>query len=445
MPEESIHSSGPAQALRGLARLGGSATAGELRAALGVSQPTLSRWLQEGGSAVVRMGRARSTRYGRVRELPGLATEGGHPVWRVDPSGKAEPFGELFPLWGGGHWLAHPARAGEGVLFEGLPPFVADMAPQGFLGRSFTARHLDLSLPDRLTDWSGDHMLVAILRRGEDCVGDLICGRESMDRWLAQVPEEVTPTDYPALAQRSAAGEAGSSAGGEQPKFLALREETHVLVKFVGPDSGEASQRWRDLLACEALALAHLRQAGVAAAQAQLIDEGGYRFLEVERFDRVGSRGRRGVLSLGAADDEFAGVGGTWSTVARALRARNLLTDEDAHTARWLDVFGQLSGNTDRHRGNLAFYTAHDGQLALAPVYDMLPMAFAPAGTSVVERSWSPQPPTVDSMEVWRSAADEALGFWEHVIAAPEVSAAFKVIASRCRQQLSELAERVPA
>jgi hypothetical protein len=36
-----------------------------------------------------------------------------------------------------------------------------------------------------------------------------------------------------------------------------------------------------------------------------VIDSGGRRFLEVERFDRIGNVGRRGLLSLGTVEDAF--------------------------------------------------------------------------------------------------------------------------------------------
>ena len=42
-------------------------------------------------------------------------------------------------------------------------------------------------------------------------------------------------------------------------------------------------------------------------------------FLEVPRFDRIGERGRRGVVSLKALDDEFAGLAADWPKIAAAL------------------------------------------------------------------------------------------------------------------------------
>ncbi|WP_233573392.1 hypothetical protein [Acidovorax sp. 94] len=39
---------------------------------------------------------------------------------------------------------------------------------------------------------------------------------------------------------------------------------------------------------------------------------GAQRFLEVQRFDRRGARGRRALHSFAALDAEFVGSGGNW-------------------------------------------------------------------------------------------------------------------------------------
>ena len=131
------------------------------------------------------------------------------------------------------------------------------------------------------------------------------------------------------------------------------------------------ARRWRELLVCESLALQVVREAGIDAATAHWFDERGYRFLEVERFDRLGERGRRGVLSLEALDNEYigdSGRGASWTRIAPKLLERKLIGPEDARRMRWLDVFGQLIGNTDRHFGNVSFLETREGELRLAPV-----------------------------------------------------------------------------
>jgi serine/threonine protein kinase HipA of HipAB toxin-antitoxin module len=242
------------------------------------------------------------------------------------------------------------------------------------------------------------------------------------------------------LARSSLSGQAGSSAGGEQPKFVTCSEGRHVLVKFSGADPSVASQRWSDLLICESLALRTVQAAGIPAATAHTLLIGGRRFLEVERFDRVGLRGRRALLSLGAIDDEYFGHRDTWTKAAQRLLAARNIDAEDARRIRWLDVFGQLIGNTDRHFGNISFFAEDNGRFRLAPAYDMLPMAFAPVGADVIERPFEPAPPTADTLEVWADAARHALGYWSQLAQSAELSAGFRERSLRCHEAVARLA-----
>jgi hypothetical protein len=424
-----------------LSVLGRQATvrAGELAVQLGVSQPTLSRLITAAGDHVLRMGRGRATQYARTRALPELGTW--LPVHRVDEAGQVRPYGVLHLLAAGRHWLQ--LAGGEGELFEGLPPFAADMSPQGYVGRSFMLRHPELDLPARIVDWSDDHRLVALARRGEDCVGDLILGDESLNRFLAGEWRPAHRDSYPELARASLAGQPGSSAGGEQPKFLTYAEGHHVLVKFAGADDGAAARRWRDLLTCEHLALESVRAAGVPAASTRTLDLGDSRFLEVERFDRVGVRGRKALLSLGAIDEYF-GHRDTWTRAARRMLEARLISGEDARHIRWLDTFGHLTGNTDRHFGNLSFFVEGPKQFRLAPAYDMLPMMFAPVGTSLIDRAFEPQPPTADTLDVWPDAARHAVEYWTRLAREPALSDDFRERCARCRDAVAALMERAP-
>ena len=55
-----------------------------------------------------------------------------------------------------------------------------------------------------------------------------------------------------------------------------------------------------------------------------------------------------------------------------------MIRPEAADGAALLWAFGTLIGNTDMHAGNLSFVSDHGRPYALAPAYDMTPMAFAP-------------------------------------------------------------------
>lgn len=398
----------------------GKLSARQLVENIGVSQPTLSRALASLGDAVVRIGAGTSIQYAlrdTARGLPDI------PVYRVDAQGQIRRLGILIPVRPEGFVL----RREDGVSrhSDGLPWWLFDMRPQGYLGRTFAARHGGaLGLPERITDWTDTHALRALLKEGHDVVGNLLLGDVARAAFLAS-PEPTTELagsedkaeTYARLAREVANGELpGSSAGGEQPKFTATILTPfgiqHVIVKFTEPEQSPVSERWRDLLLAEHLALTTLREAGIPAARTDIIDHAGQRFLEVERFDRIGKLGRRALCSLAALDAEFVGLGaGNWSDITRRLAADGHIPANAADRASLLWAFGVLIANTDMHNGNLSFIgegSPHD----IAPAYDMTPMAFAPRSggglpDSVIEATIHAS----IANETWRQAATLAQSF----------------------------------
>lgn len=353
---------------------------------IGVSQPTLSRLLASFGDEIVRFGAARSIQYTRrdaSRGLPEIA------VYRVDAQGRLRRLGILVPVYPDGFVMRQDD--GKALHSDGLPWWLYDMRPQGYLGRAYAARYgAALQLPERLVDWTDTHALRALLAHGGDGVGNLLLGDSARDHFLAvPAPRPIDANEkaaaYVRLAREAAQGEIpGSSAGGEQPKFTAYAVTPdgprHLIVKFSEREAGPVTERWRDLLLAEHLALTTLREAGFPAAQTWIVDADGQRFLEVERFDRIGSLGRRGVFSLAALDAEFVGVGvGTWPGIADRLAAEGVIRPEAVQGAALLWAFGVLIGNTDMHNGNLSFVSEHGRPYELAPAYDMTPMALAPS------------------------------------------------------------------
>jgi len=267
----------------------GPLAARQLIDALAISQPTLSRALAELGDEVVRLGAARSIQYALRDGFRGLPEI---PVYRVDAEGKIRSLGTLVPVRADGFVMRQ--EDGASIFSAGLPWWLFDMRPAGYLGRAYAARHAGtLGLPVRLTDWTDGHALRALLANGEDLVGNLLLGDTARDRFLAaSLPEPIAEAQkanrYAVLASEAASGEQpGSSAGGEQPKFIAFAATPdgprHVLVKFSEPNAGPVGERWRDLLLAEHLALETLRAAGVPAATTRLVDHKGQRFLEVDR------------------------------------------------------------------------------------------------------------------------------------------------------------------
>ncbi len=380
--------------------------AAALRERLGVSPATLMRMMREVGSDVVRIGRGRATQYGLRQPWPGLVSAR-FPLFRVTETGAAVSAGELMTLASRQSvWMP------MGRVSEGLPVELVDARPSGFLGRHFAAGQADLRLPPRLTDWSDQHILLAMSRRGEDLPGNLMVGEESFARWqqLEMVPG--TRDDYPTLADATIAGNPpGSSAGGERPKFGVLVDGRHMLVKFAarGSATDRAARRWCDLIILEGIALEVVRTRGISAARTNVIETPSHWFLESERFDRVGVRGRISVLSLAAVHDDLAD---SWARAAASLRDERRLTEEDTRSVRWLDAFGALIGNTDRHQYNMLFFS-EGPTLRLAPAFDQVSTLYAPTSDGQVPlRVFAVPNVTSDTLDVWDDARVAARQFW---------------------------------
>lgn len=417
--------------LRAALRAAGAATRAELQATVGVSQATMSRalapLLQSG--EVHKVGRGPAQAYVMPRQVAGVGTP--LAVVKVSASGQTSLFATLTPVSGGRFWLAE--EDGPAALLGGLPWFLADMRPQGFIGRTFAHVHPELGLAANPDHWSDDDLLKALANAGEDLPGNLIVGATSFARFHEIKAQPVQSTnDYAALATLAMQGGApGSSAGGEQPKFGALRDGQQVLVKFSPAGDSPLAQRWRDLLWCEHWALRTLNQAGVAAAKSQALAMAGRVFLEVARFDRT-AQGRIGMVSLMAYDAEFVGKMDDWAQTAARMAARGLLSDADAQQLQLLEAFGRLIGNTDRHYGNISLLI-EQGKWRLAPAYDMLPMVYAPINGELVERDFAAAAlkPSADTLRVWPRALALAKNFWSAAAQETALSKAFRTIARR--------------
>lgn len=389
--------------------------AADLRERLDVSPPTLMRMVRDTGD-VVRIGRGRATRYALREQWTNLDSSR-FPLFRITDTGAAESAGELITLA-----ARQTVWMPVGRVSNGLPIELEDARPSGFLGRHFAAAHGDLRLPRRLTDWSDHHILIAMARRGEDVPGNLIVGEESFARWQALEGVAATRNDYPTLADATTAGHPpGSSAGGERPKFGVLVDGRHMLVKFAarGSATDVVARRWCDLLILEGVALAVVGSRGISAARTNVIETPSHWFLESERFDRVGVRGRRCVLSLAAIHDDPADA---WARAATLLREAGRLTDEDSRRLRWLDAFGALIGNTDRHQYNIVFFT-EEGTPQLAPAFDQVSILYAPtADGQVPPRVFTVPSVTSDTLDVWNDARDAACQFWVRASEDPRLS-----------------------
>lgn len=414
------------------------------------SQAGFSRLLSRAGDAVLRIGTTRDRRYAAARAVRGLPPR--LPLFRIGEDGAMRDLGEVATVAPEGalvpgasqlpRWMR--GSAGNGI-YGGLPVFHVDQRPQGFLGRSFSRRNAGLGLPDKPEDWTDDDTLLALARAGDDLIGDLVTGEESARRRYeahAREREAVATIDrprlYPALAAEAVGGVApGSSAGGEQPKFGAFVGDAgsarHVLVKFSPSEYSPSARRWCDLLACEHLAHDVLRGHGTAAAESEIVEGGSRVFLQVARFDRVGERGRRAVVSLAAMNAEYIGLppgAGRWNEAVGRLASDRWVSPGTVESVRVLDAFGRFIANTDMHFGNLSFLPRDDGILDLAPAYDMLPMGYAPVAGDLPPREFTAPLPDPGHEAAWSRAGAMAIDYWSAVSRDERVSDPFRAIAS---------------
>lgn len=425
-----------------LSLLTGARTAQELAQAAKVSQPTVSRALAALGKEVVRIGRGPITRYALHSEIATLGSS--WPLFLIGEDASPRQLGRLHSLAGGGYWLERestdlwPSLVGKEFkdgIFPGLPWFLDDARPQGFLGRVFAKEHgSELGEGGNPALWSNSSILESLIRFGHNLPGAFVLGNDALKRALGDSGESVTDPntrdrDYPALAASVLQGNiVGSSAGGEQPKFTTrLGADRHVLVKFSPTMDRPDGRRWADLLTAEKIALDVLSQSGIRCPSSEVFDFGNRRFLEMERFDRTPVGGRIPTVSLQSFDAAFLGIGpSSWSTMASSMEQSNHLTSTDAAHLSSIWLFGQFIGNTDMHLGNISFLLTQSSSMTLAPVYDMLPMIYRPGlEGQIPQRQQLPAPATAQERE-----AEMARDFWGRVASHPSISSSFQEIAA---------------
>jgi hypothetical protein len=369
-----------------------------------------------------------------LRLLP-LGVNPRQKIFRYLSTGRIAPFADVEFFVGG----ATLERI-EGVsrLYEGLPPYMAFAAPSGFLGRQLAHEAArKQGFPTSLKDWGDDHRVAYLFTQGLNLPGNLVFGDLPLQlemelRELAPTPDGERLEPYVAMAAALKGAAYGSSAGGEQPKFLWITESLgHVIVKFA-----KLGSRMAELLPLEHLALRALELADVPASKTALCTAGDYVFLEVQRFDRLGPTGRIGMLSAGAVDDEFFGARDSWPEFAARCEHAGYLSSRDARRVDVMAAFSELIGNNDRHFENISVLIAEDGEYAgIAPAYDILPMRYASIGGGL-DPDLTPIQPNVGTIgakpHVWSRAAKAAQQFWTSAMSetlAVPLSAEFRELA----------------
>lgn len=308
--------------------------------------------------------------------------------------------------------------------------------------------------PDR---WTLEQVLFALIAHEHDHPGALSIG-EMRGESLSEAPIELAAriAHYDRIAQNvNQTLPAGSSAGGEQPKFLAHldapRGYERLIVKFSPPRDTPFGERWHDLLHSERIALDVLRSHGFAAAESRVVTGATRSYLESVRFDRIGQFGKRHVVPLSAVHRAFvAGAPQHWAATTDVLARHGRLPFAEAQQVRVLREFGRLIGNTDMHFGNLSLWVENmdDGQAVLrdprfrlAPVYDMLCMTWRP-GEFRDDLGYTPfETPQASpgAADAWAQAAQMAAVFWQALLECAGVGNAMRSAAEIQRSRLLTL------
>ncbi|MET3108065.1 hypothetical protein AAKU67_002491 [Oxalobacteraceae bacterium GrIS 2.11] len=429
-----------------------------------LSRATMMRMLRGLGDQIVMGGAARSSSYAARRAIRGKLES--LPVYQIDQQGRGTQIGTLDPIYPGGclfkaepsfDWPVQPDW--KDGWYAGLPYPLADLRPQGFLGRHFARSNASIfQVPDDPTRWSEDDVIAVLSIVGSDSPGNLILGEAAYRRFMQHrqqgcqpVGESEVLTAYAQGAVEAMAhGAPISSAGGENPKFTTCRtrfgQPVHVLVKFSGNDQTTAVRRWSDLLVCEHLALETISALLPCRAAQSTLLQTDRTFLEVQRFDRHGEFGRSALCSWAALEAAMFGIAGaSWVAAAQRLLKAKLISETSAQHIAILWHFGKLIANSDMHEGNLSFRpSSNKGMLELAPAYDMLPMLYAPvSAVEIQQKAFIPALPVPSELQSWFIAAQAARQFWEAAATDQRISAEFQIVCATNEKLVAEALERM--
>lgn len=439
---------------------------------LNISQPAFSRLAASMRSDLLVFGRARATRYALRREISDIGSS--FPVYEISDNGNCQEVAILHAISPEGFFVKSRIKEIPEEYFDDLPYFLDGLRPVGFLGRLIPRLHPEFQLPTDIRNWSAEHCLRYLCRMGWNLSGNLLVGEEAKRVWeqnVMQPPDLVDSSQrnqiYPIRARDVLSkGNPGSSAAGEHPKFLATRSSDlkPIIVKFVLNTQTDSGRRSADLLVGEHIAHEVLASYGQAATKSELVrGTGGELFLEMERFDRTGTGGRLGLITLEALDSQFVGRLRSWTDSAQELANLKMISRTMARDIRWLELFGRFICNTDMHLGNVSFISKGAEVVKLAPVYDMLPMLYVPREftpardesaaniaqvpqgefTSTLEQhshaeyisqktsepEWIPPTEEPQYDDIWSSVVSSAIEFWQNVSVHPYVSKEFVSIA----------------
>ncbi len=298
-------------------------------------------------------GKARATRYVLLRPYRGIRRI---LVWRVDDAGKAHKFADIRLCWPQGSCLVYGGK-GDEQWFDGLPWYLTDLRPQGFLGRAW-GRNLagQLNLTEDIRLWQEEDVLYALTVFNGEYTGGWLVGEGNYQRWItaqrpAAVPLDQKLTRYSTVGKRcSGWRNCGFFLRAASSRDLTCYAQTpsgnkHVLVKFTVPQQTAVSQRWGDLLIAESIAAQILCDGGIHAIESTvLVTSNRQVFLEAERFDCKGNDGRLLCRWKERFQTEFISSPGSWPEAMRHLCEQQFVTHQSVAQTEVIWAFlGDLS------------------------------------------------------------------------------------------------------
>lgn len=413
-------------------------SAAELQSATGKSQPSISLALTRLGDAVYKIGAARSTRYALTQSILGLDAR--QAVDLAAPHADQGVFGSLVFLQGNRVHICGP-RKRQWMATGALPWWLSTLQPQGYLGRQFARLRPDFA-PDP-DQWTLEQTLYMAVNHLSDPPGAFAMGPRRLETPIT-LKNHNRGQGFDHLADTAAQSlPTGSSAGGEQPKFLTQVGNTQVIVKFSPPRGTPFGERWHDLLHLEHLAGLVLRDKGVATAKTELVQTQRRTYLQSTRFDRLGRTGKRHVVAASSIHEAFVNTPQRhWVATCEALVARKLLAPEHLRAVASTYLFGQYIANTDMHFGNLSFFVDDVTQPVLVPtpVYDMLPMVWRP-GVHGGELDAAPIPQRVQPAGFDTEAAHArtwAIDYWDRAARLEGLSPGLRRACARNNKRLRD-------
>ncbi len=418
----------------------GFTTQKEIQQTTQFSQATISRCLKKLGNALLVLPGSSPRQYA----LPAVIFETNLPfdLVEVDEHGKIAFMGYVHVLNGGKFFVSINKSASnlylgqsKDGLYDGLPYFLDDLRPQGFLGiqiaKQLAGKTSDY--PSKLSAWNSKQVLQYLVEYGDDLPGNIIFG-DGVLKELRQPIQPIGIDTYDFMCQQIEAGSVPqSSAGGEQQKFTAFNKEVnaHVLVKYTSKENDAVTRRWKDILITEYHALKTLTDFEIPSADVRLINKDNRFYLETKRFDRLGNYGRSSMLSLQSIDMEFIGIGENWMKIAFEMSKKNLIVESDKYYISFLWMFSQWIGNTDTHLGNISFGIR--GELfSMLPIYDMCTMAIAPNINSLDPINIKLPNVKLNIESSFNTRLENAvISFWERVLEDSRISEEFSTYLSK--------------